>query len=93
MAHSYGGVVTVELAQQFLRDFKQRVVAVMFTDSVHHLSKGKGGRDISAIVKSIYKVFIIQLDIFNFEMHHTQALINAQPSLPVRPRPILTPPN
>ena len=63
MAHSYGGIVTVELAQEFLNDFKQKVVAVMFTDSVHHLSKGKEGRHISAIVKSFYKVFMCRLDI------------------------------
>ena len=61
MAHSYGGVVTVELAQQFLKDFKQRVVSVMFTDSVHHLFKGKEGRHISAIVKSFIKFLCLDL--------------------------------
>lgn len=35
VAHSYGGVVTVELAQKFPEFFKEKVFAVGFTDSVH----------------------------------------------------------
>lgn len=35
VAHSYGGVVTVELAQRFPEFFKDKVFAVGFTDSVH----------------------------------------------------------
>ncbi|XP_053695678.1 FAM172 family protein homolog CG10038 isoform X1 [Sabethes cyaneus] len=35
VAHSYGGVVTVELAQKFPKFFKEKVFAVGFTDSVH----------------------------------------------------------
>ena len=35
VAHSYGGVVTVELAQKFPQFFKEKVFAVGFTDSVH----------------------------------------------------------
>ncbi|XP_053669677.1 FAM172 family protein homolog CG10038 [Anopheles nili] len=35
VAHSYGGVVTVELAQRFPDFFKQKIFAVGFTDSVH----------------------------------------------------------
>lgn len=35
VAHSYGGVVTVELAQKFPQFFKDKVFAVGFTDSVH----------------------------------------------------------
>lgn len=43
VAHSYGGVVTVELAQRFPEFFKDKVFAVGFTDSVHSpslVSKG-----------------------------------------------------
>lgn len=35
VAHSYGGVVTVELAEKFPKFFKEKVFAVGFTDSVH----------------------------------------------------------
>nr|XP_040221613.2 FAM172 family protein homolog CG10038 isoform X3 [Anopheles coluzzii] len=35
VAHSYGGVVTVELAQRFPDFFRDKVFAVGFTDSVH----------------------------------------------------------
>uniref|UniRef100_A0A182IL43 AB hydrolase-1 domain-containing protein n=1 Tax=Anopheles atroparvus TaxID=41427 RepID=A0A182IL43_ANOAO len=35
VAHSYGGVVTVELAQKYPEFFKRKVFAVGFTDSVH----------------------------------------------------------
>ncbi|XP_058452110.1 FAM172 family protein homolog CG10038 isoform X2 [Malaya genurostris] len=38
VAHSYGGVVTVELAQKFPKFFKEKVFAVGFTDSVHSSS-------------------------------------------------------
>lgn len=38
VAHSYGGVVTVELAQRFPQFFKEKVFAVGFTDSVHSSS-------------------------------------------------------
>uniref|UniRef100_A0A8D7ZU56 UPF0528 protein CG10038 n=2 Tax=Culex pipiens TaxID=7175 RepID=A0A8D7ZU56_CULPI len=38
VAHSYGGVVTVELAQRFPEFFKDKVFAVGFTDSVHSAS-------------------------------------------------------
>lgn len=35
VAHSYGGIVTVKLAQHKPEEFKRLVVAVAFTDSVH----------------------------------------------------------
>lgn len=35
IAHSYGGVVTVDLARKFKSDFLTRVVSVLMTDSVH----------------------------------------------------------
>ncbi|ETN58740.1 hypothetical protein AND_009722 [Anopheles darlingi] len=38
VAHSYGGVVTVELAQRYPEFFKEKVFAVGFTDSVHSSS-------------------------------------------------------
>ena len=37
VAHSFGGIVTLELAQKFFSDFEARVFAAMLTDSVHHL--------------------------------------------------------
>lgn len=38
VAHSYGGVVTVTLANQKKTEFEDRVKAIAFTDSVHGYS-------------------------------------------------------
>ncbi|CAK1542371.1 unnamed protein product [Leptosia nina] len=38
IAHSYGGFLTVMLAQKFKKDFEERVRAVAMTDSVHSFS-------------------------------------------------------
>lgn len=35
VAHSFGGVVTLDLANKFGKEFKEKVFAVGFTDSVH----------------------------------------------------------
>lgn len=35
VAHSYGGVVTSQLAKKFKEDFDEKVKAIAFTDSVH----------------------------------------------------------
>lgn len=37
VAHSYGGRVTTYLVDQFYEDFKERVFAIAFTDSVHFI--------------------------------------------------------
>ncbi|XP_047505932.1 FAM172 family protein homolog CG10038 isoform X1 [Pieris napi] len=39
VAHSYGGLLTVMLAQKFKNDFENRVKAVAMTDSVHSFSE------------------------------------------------------
>nr|CAD7397504.1 unnamed protein product [Timema poppensis] len=41
VAHSYGGFVTVGLAKDHFSEFKERVIAVAFTDSVHSMSLQK----------------------------------------------------
>lgn len=41
VAHSYGGVVTLALADVKTKDFEKRVKAVAFTDSVHAYSNNK----------------------------------------------------
>ncbi|CAG9790772.1 unnamed protein product [Diatraea saccharalis] len=38
VAHSYGGVVTVTLADQLKTEFERRIKAIVFTDSVHAFS-------------------------------------------------------
>ena len=35
IGHSYGGVVTMQLARKFKTDFEDRVISVLLTDSVH----------------------------------------------------------
>jgi len=37
VAHSYGGHVVCDLGNNFPKDFKERVIAVAFTDSVHYV--------------------------------------------------------
>lgn len=39
VAHSYGGVVVMDLFQQYFDDFRKRVVAIALTDSVHFFNK------------------------------------------------------
>ncbi|XP_013140562.1 PREDICTED: UPF0528 protein CG10038 [Papilio polytes] len=41
VAHSYGGVITVTLADQLKEEFEQRVKGIAMTDSVHGYSKFK----------------------------------------------------
>lgn len=41
VAHSYGGVVTLALADQFKDKFDEKVKAIAFTDSVHAFSNIK----------------------------------------------------
>lgn len=41
VAHSYGGVLTVTLADQLKKEFEKRVKAIAFTDSVHVYSNIK----------------------------------------------------
>lgn len=41
IAHSYGGVVTLDLAERCSKEFEEHVKAVAFTDSVHSFSNYK----------------------------------------------------
>ena len=36
IAHSMGGMVSVQLAEKFKADFEKRVFAVLLTDSAHY---------------------------------------------------------
>lgn len=47
VAHSYGGIVTTELAGKYKEDFDQKVFAVALTDSVH------GSRDVTSRLREI----------------------------------------
>jgi len=51
VAHSYGGVVTVDLARQMRRDFLERVSGVFMTDSVHYGLTGR--KDLDTKMKDI----------------------------------------
>lgn len=46
VAHSYGGVVTLELAKNHIDDFWRRVFAVALTDSVHSFSHQNGDESV-----------------------------------------------
>lgn len=51
VAHSYGGVITVTLADQLKEEFEQRVKGIAMTDSVHGYSKFK----VNDYLKKVYK--------------------------------------
>ncbi|KAK3097403.1 hypothetical protein FSP39_009330 [Pinctada imbricata] len=46
VAHSYGGVCTLELAIKFTNEFKDRVFAVALTDSVHSLGHQEASEEV-----------------------------------------------
>ncbi|XP_033750693.1 LOW QUALITY PROTEIN: cotranscriptional regulator FAM172A-like [Pecten maximus] len=46
VAHSYGGVSTMELAENHLEDFNKRVKAVALTDSVHKFAHQKSSEQL-----------------------------------------------
>ncbi|KAI5651475.1 arb2 domain-containing protein [Phthorimaea operculella] len=54
VAHSYGGVVTVVLADKLKEEFENRVKAIAFTDSVH----GYSNKKISNYLKQVTKNWI-----------------------------------
>ena len=56
VAHSYGGVVTVKLAEEYFDDFKSRVFSVLLTDSVHWLDRKK--KNVVARLKKIGLNFV-----------------------------------
>ncbi|XP_049871509.1 FAM172 family protein homolog CG10038 [Pectinophora gossypiella] len=52
VAHSYGGVVTVMLADKMKKDFEKRVKAIAFTDSVHGYSNTKISKHMKQITRN-----------------------------------------
>lgn len=51
VAHSYGGVVTLDLARKYKEQFQRNVFAVGFTDSVH--SFGGQSKDLLETLRSV----------------------------------------
>ncbi|XP_064609750.1 cotranscriptional regulator ARB2A-like [Liolophura sinensis] len=58
VAHSYGGVVTVELAIEKEAEFKERVFAIALTDSVHSLSHQEVSSSVIKLFKRIAKNWV-----------------------------------
>lgn len=54
VAHSYGGVVTLDLANEFSKEFKEKVFAVGFTDSVH----GRCGSEVGKLFHDVTKIYL-----------------------------------
>ncbi|KAL4227524.1 hypothetical protein ACF0H5_012968 [Mactra antiquata] len=46
VAHSYGGVGTVELSKNHITEFKEKVFAIAFTDSVHSLKMQRADAEV-----------------------------------------------
>ncbi|WAQ99946.1 F172A-like protein [Mya arenaria] len=51
VAHSYGGVASLELAKNHLREFEERVFAMALTDSVHSLRQQEAEPDLVQFYK------------------------------------------
>ncbi|XP_076443585.1 cotranscriptional regulator ARB2A homolog isoform X2 [Babylonia areolata] len=51
VAHSYGGIVTCTMAEQFLDDFKKRVFCVVFTDTVHTMVRQQWSQPVKEFLK------------------------------------------
>jgi pimeloyl-ACP methyl ester carboxylesterase len=56
IAHSYGGVVAMELARSFKADFLDRVSGVFMTDSVHY--KLSGDKEVDKKLEKIGKNYV-----------------------------------
>ncbi|GAB0088646.1 FAM172 family protein homolog CG10038 [Sergentomyia squamirostris] len=56
VAHSYGGIVTMELARKFPEFFKTKVFAVGLTDSVHMAMRG--GREVKDHIRNIARNWV-----------------------------------
>ncbi|GBP79900.1 UPF0528 protein CG10038 [Eumeta japonica] len=52
VAHSYGGIVVMDLANKYKDDFQERVKAIAFTDSVHGYSKLKVTKYLKKVAKN-----------------------------------------
>lgn len=59
VAHSYGGILTVTLADQQKKEFENRVKAIAFTDSVHVYSNIKITKYLKEVSKQFYKHEVI----------------------------------
>lgn len=59
VAHSYGGIITTSLSSKFSQDFKDKVFAVGFTDSVH------GSRGVDKHLAAIGVNFVTSSDPVN----------------------------
>ncbi|KAL8613376.1 hypothetical protein ACOMHN_057096 [Nucella lapillus] len=51
VAHSYGGIVTCNMAEKFLEDFKKRVFCIVFTDSVHTVTREQWSQPVKGFLK------------------------------------------
>lgn len=58
VAHSYGGVVTLALADQLESELEQRVKAIAFTDSVH----GFSGVKVSQFLKNVSDTYSMKIE-------------------------------
>lgn len=68
VAHSYGGVVTVTLADGMNNDFVKRVKAVAFTDSVHGYSNIKVTDFLKQVI-SCFFLFYVNSKYYSIRMH------------------------
>jgi pimeloyl-ACP methyl ester carboxylesterase len=64
VAHSYGGIVTSELARKYNEHFEKKVFAVAFTDSVH------GSRGLTSRIIDIGINFVASSDKLGTEQHN-----------------------
>lgn len=73
-AHSYGGVVTIDLARTFTKEFEKKVFAIGFTDSVH-CTTGLP-KDVESLLTRITRNWVTSSSPLNTELKSSNAIPN-----------------
>lgn len=68
VAHSYGGVVTLDLASNHIDEFSKRVFAIALTDSVHSFSHQNGDENVIQFYTERAKNWVSCLDELDTEI-------------------------
>lgn len=66
VAHSYGGVVTIDLARSYTKEFCEKVFAIGLTDSVHSTSGLTS--DLGALLRNISRNWVTSTSELNTEL-------------------------
>ncbi|XP_063241682.1 FAM172 family protein homolog CG10038 isoform X2 [Bacillus rossius redtenbacheri] len=59
LAHSYGGLLIVEMVEKYFSEFKERVFAIAFTDSVHSITGQKVSKKVSDFLQKVRNLMFV----------------------------------